>query len=252
MEQIDLRDTLHKITISQELLDSARPIFKFGKNDGASGNFEELWTASTPYPYLAAATQLNISSDNANDTLGGTGLNTLVIRGLDENFVEIEEQIELDGQNAVVTANSYFRINDFIGLTGGTTGTHEGTIYAGTGALAAGVPAVVLAEMPTTDVPTGIAQMAIFTIPAGKVGLLANVNIFTDQGSNAEIAFRIKTDGRIPLYLSTIILYQATLQRNFPFFFAIEEKTDIALVAKSLQGNIKASGSFELLLVDKK
>ena len=83
----------------------------------------------TPYP--TGAVTMFVSSTSANDANGGTGANSILIQGLDENYDEIEETVLLNGQTQVATQKSYLRLYRAFVTLCGTGGTSGGIIYVG-------------------------------------------------------------------------------------------------------------------------
>ena len=88
-------------------------IHKFGRNpdiDMASG-FETLWNGGGIYTGFDATEAQNVlvSSDSADDTLAGTGARTIRIFGLNENYLQIQEDLNLTGLTDVNTTNQYIR-----------------------------------------------------------------------------------------------------------------------------------------------
>lgn len=82
--------------------------------------------------YLAVglAETIEIVSDNANDTLLGTGARTLFIEGLDINMETTTETVDMNGLTNVTSLNSYNRINNITVITAGSTEFNEGNITA--------------------------------------------------------------------------------------------------------------------------
>lgn len=122
--------------------------------------------------FAASASVLEISSSSASDTSAGTGARTVSISGLDINYNPLTETITLTGQTAVNTVNSYLRVNSMKVLTVGSGATNAGVIYAGTGTVTAGVPAVKLGIINTGD---SISRMSQFTVPLGNTLFLSMI-----------------------------------------------------------------------------
>ena len=79
-----------------------------GMNVGTSYDLYENAATVPLYPYLAAASLLQVSSGSANDTAAGTGARTVTIVGLDANYNVISETLTMNGVTPVQTVNSYF------------------------------------------------------------------------------------------------------------------------------------------------
>ena len=60
--------------------------------------------------YLTSPSTLSISSTSSEDAAGGTGARTVVVQGLDENYVPVEEEITVGGGPGGVLFYRIFRI----------------------------------------------------------------------------------------------------------------------------------------------
>lgn len=67
-----------------------RRITALGNNpDVDTAGPEDVWSGGGLYPWMTTATALEIVSDSASDTSAGTGARTVLVNGLDANFVEV-------------------------------------------------------------------------------------------------------------------------------------------------------------------
>jgi hypothetical protein len=207
-------------------------LFQFGINSAVPTTFETIWTASSVYTYLAAASVLTISSSSATDSSSNTGARTVRINGLDANYNEISETVSLNGQTAVNTVNSYLRVFGIQVMTAGSGGTAVGVIYAGTGTVTSGVPANVYAEIP---VGYGKSQMAIWTVPAGYTAYITSYT-FTSASATANNvitgAMAIRPFGGVFSFEATLKMGGGnTFDRHFDTYLVVEEKSDIEIQA---------------------
>lgn len=109
---------------------------KFGYNpdvDSASG--DEIVASfggalGVNFDIITTADTLDIVSTSANDTSAGTGAQSVLIVGIDENFLSVTEIVTLNGTTPVTTANNYLGVNRMIVLVSGTNRTNVGTINA--------------------------------------------------------------------------------------------------------------------------
>lgn len=122
------RDDEFRVDIARLLVEGAIDKHVFGRNSAVGATIEDVWGRGGEYVWATAASTLDVVSTDANDTILGTGVRTVRIRGLDENMLEIEETVEMDGQNPVTTVLEFFRVNEACGMTQGTyqTGTTTG------------------------------------------------------------------------------------------------------------------------------
>ena len=142
---------------------------KFGRipTIGSSDTDEDLWDGEGAYPFLSTAAEMTISSSSADDDAAGTGALTVRWFYLDADWNIQSVDITTNGQTAASTTITCIRIFRGYVLTAGSGGTNAGDLWAGTGALTNGVPAVKHAGI---KVGMGQTLMAIFSIPVDAVG----------------------------------------------------------------------------------
>ena len=138
---------------------------KFGVNPSIDTNTdpEDVWQVGGVWVRPTAASIHQIASSTANDLGGGTpgtGLRTLTIEGIDENWAAVTETVTMNGTTNVPTTLTYWRIHRMYGTTWGSQHTNDGDITA-TADSGGTVTASILAGWSQT-------QMAIYTVPTGK------------------------------------------------------------------------------------
>lgn len=111
------------------------------------------------YQWLTSAQAMQIVSTSADDSAAGTGMRTVLVQGLNASLVEIQETVTLNGLTPVALVNTYYRINNVLGLTAGT-----GTYNIGDVIVRTTVGAITQAFMPATF---GRDQSCRYTVPAG-------------------------------------------------------------------------------------
>lgn len=227
---------------------------KFGENpDVDTGTPEDIWEGGGLYPFSADNTAdiISISSDDAADTM------PIAITGLDINGVEVEQTITLQGQTRVALTTPLWRIyrmqnegdagEDITGQVYCYSGTEETN---GTPSGASVIKALINDGNNQT-------QMAVYTIPLGKVGFLWRGEFGASRPSSSGEAvcdyrsrrygkvFKIKK--RIALANSGSSIYQDA--RSFPD--PIPALTDIVLRVESVSANnMGLFGTFDILLID--
>lgn len=150
----------------------------FGHNPDVDNDVEAtVW----PIPgailgHPAAPTTMKISSSSANDTAAGTGARTVYILGINGTGGYAEEIVTLNGQTEVNTVNTYDAIERMTVLTVGSGGVNAGTIYAGTGTVTSGVPAVPYSAIGVGD---NTSLVGHWTCPTGFTGYLVRGKITT-------------------------------------------------------------------------
>lgn len=121
---------------------------------------EDLWTGGGAYPWMTGATSLEILSSSVNDASAGTGARTVLIQGLDINYIEVSQVVTLNGTTPVVIPTSLFRINGAMIASAGSGKVNAGDLTirdTGGGTTRAIVP-----------LGYGITRQSIYTVPANN------------------------------------------------------------------------------------
>lgn len=208
-----------------------------------------IWDQGGLYVYPPAATLMTLSSTNAADTAAGTGARTVLVMGLDANYVEIQETVTLNGLTAVSTVNQFLRIQQATVLTAGSGATAAGQIYVGTGVVTAGVPATIYAKITLSWNTT---QMTQFTVPAGWTAYLVDISvsaIASAVNQNTVLSIRSRTLGGLFIRSGSLVVNGglAYVQAAVPRAFA--EKTDIDGVCTTTDTNVIVTAQNRFILV---
>lgn len=210
----------------------------FGFSTLANTVYSPMWERTPEeYEYPTANTFMNIKSDNASD---GSNVSFLV-KGLDSNYSEISESVNLNGTANVTLTKLYYRINDVIGTANNALGTvtvrnaNSGVTYA---QVSQGV---------------GKSQASIYTVPVGHCFYLNRIDAFcgTAAINNRYIFFRNYTKSPSGLVLNvaeTTFLEQMHVNRHYPFKY--DEKTDIQFQIKTSNGSQEVGIFGEGILVN--
>jgi hypothetical protein len=141
---------------------------KFGMNESVASGTTDMWPPATPRVLPTAAAVVSIVSDSGDDVLTtGTGGWEIIIYGLDINGLEITEEVNLNGTNAVTSTASFYRINRMIVHEAGSGGHNAGNISASIGG---DLQAYVEAEQGQTHQTMG-------TLPSNKKLLISSYHI---------------------------------------------------------------------------
>ena len=217
---------------------------RFGFSDDISTAERLIWDGpGGAYPYPAVAAVVTVSSDDANDTSAGSGAQTVTISGLDAGFFEITEDVVMDGVTPVTTTLEYLRI---FGLRVSSGAENVGIIYAGTGTVTSGEPAVILAQMIAGMAATSSAQ---FTVPADHSAILRAITVGGDSTQGTIVRFRARIAG-IFVTQFRLVLQGALVTSSANLAVVYPEKTDLEMLARVPAGaNIDAFASYALDLV---
>ena len=224
---------------------------QFGINTNVATSNETVWIGSSGiYAFPTVASVMKISSSSNDDDAAGTGARTVLINGLNANYDPVAEIVALDGQTAVNTTNSYIRVNKMTVLTAGTGGTSVGSIYAGTGAVNSGVPAVVVNQ---TGVLANETESSFYTVPAGYT---AFINAWTMSSGNTtadewtRFTLRIRPFGGVfgikaQYHIAGSGIYECMAVYPLP----VPEKADIDVLAATSDGTASVSSQLQIVLI---
>ena len=193
----------------------------YGYQPAVSTTFIPVWENATAYVYPVAATKMNLAG-----TAGDTA--SILINGLDSNYLPISETLVMNGATPVPTVNSYLRINGM-------------QVTAGSATNPAGV--VTLKDLTNTTIyaqinaNVGRTQSAIFTVPAGYTYFLQRNDIYTSLNGNDYVTYQNKTispNGVVTLTQQAPFAISYGALRLMPRPFV--EKTDLQLMCKIQSG----------------
>jgi hypothetical protein len=236
----------------------------FGRNaDLDAASSEDLWEKGGDYVFPTAARIHDIKSTDPDDdgNPADTGARTVYIEGLDSNHDVISEIKTLEGTTNVPTTSSYLRVNRFLVLTAGSTGTNEGTLTA-----TAQVDGTVSAQI---GAGKGQANQFIYTVPNEKKAVLMSVFwTYSRQGTEltqqeqksyvperSPIQFKLKTrpNGQAWRVLSVVDVDGtasscATYTFQAPLVF--DPKTDLKVEVWSPAENMVVGAAGDFFLID--
>ena len=188
----------------------------FGTNPAIGTSFVTPWENNTTLPFLGAEQLLSLVSTNVADTAV-----SILISGVDANYVAVSEVVALNGTTPVSTTKKFFRINDLITAAGNAVGdvtaSYNSVVYA---KIIAG---------------RGRNQAAVFTVPAGHSFYLGRIDAFTATANNDTkiMTFRNQVtypDGRVFDVAQTSFVSRMDIARTLPF--KVPEKATIEFQAK--------------------
>ena len=225
-------------------------VYEWQGIDEIVGTTEYVIWGEDVFVWPATALSMNVSSGSANDDSGNTGAWNVTIYGLDAAYNMINETVVMNGQAAVPTMLKYFRINRLDVEHAGATGSNVGRIYIGTGAVAAGKPAVIYNEIRATF---GRSSTATYTVPNGRTGYVFLFSTGTDSSKIIELSWRERDlsspDNSWRVYYHD---HYSTAGEMHPFELQvpISEHTDIKVTTRNSVGSAYASTYVRMVLVD--
>lgn len=218
-------------------------VSKWGYNpdvDAFTGADEDVISSGGLQYWAATAAVLQISAGSANDTEGGTGANSIRIEGLDENWLPIFEEVDLNGVSVVNTVQKFIRVNRAYVTKSGSLEANDTdiTIGDGTGTHTIIEAGVGQTEKATYSVPSGVDNAYISEVTVAiqvKTSTNATAKVFTREfGSNTW-----RTRAR------EVVSDDAPLSENV--HIGLTEKTDIRLtVTAASADNLPIKGGFNI------
>ncbi len=186
---------------------------------------------SNPLPSAAAVT--TIESDDVNDTSDGTGVRTARLFGLDSDYLEVTEDVTLNGTSAVTLTNKFLRVYKMKVLTVGSNETNVGNIDVKHGS-------TLIQEIKANH---GGSESAIYTIPANYQYAEIHswfASVGKTNNSLADLDMRIRDFGMGWVIEETLALNSgggSSVEFIYATPFRIEAKSDIEWRAEDVSAN---------------
>lgn len=237
--------------ISRGVVPGFTPISVFGENDNVGSALETIWEEGGIYQEIPSPTKLKISSNHANDTIAGTGGQKVFVAGLDLNYDWQHELVDMNGLTEVETVNEYIAINILLLFQVGSTDHTEGDIYAGTGIVTVGKPAVVYSKMNgSTGDFDNIALQTHFTIPDGYRGIVKGLLVNTGKGKEGKAQLYVKPFGRPGFVVGKTFNFETSLFIPFEVTPIIPPKGVIEVRAREVvtSSGIEVVAGYNLVL----
>ena len=220
---------------------------KFGENLGVSTVEQDIQSQGGVLTFLQTAEIITISSNNAADTIVGTNARSIEIFGLDENFTEIDEIVNLSGTTNVNTTKEYIRINRFnVKSVGGYGNTNLGIITA-----IASLNQTTQIEIPALE---GQSQTTHYTVPSGKEIIITALRVTMDTGKSIDIFLKIRenADDTIIPTSPTFIIRNARgldvpIGRQSLGDLKFTEKTDVWITTLVSTGSAQVEANYDYL-----
>jgi hypothetical protein len=204
----------------------------FGYQASVTTTSIPVWENATTYTYITNASTLTLVSSSASDDT----VAKVLINGLDANFNQISESLQMNGTTGVTTLNSYYRVNSLTMISAGTGQTTN------VGTITLKQSSNIVAQI---NVGIGKSQSTVFTVPAGYTFYLdlAEVNTSNSYTGSTIVTYKVQAINNVTgvkfvvLQQPFVSIYTAQRQAN-PFLYA--EKTDIQWQLVTNTGTISA------------
>jgi len=211
------------------------------------------------YQTPTAATALEIISASVNDTAAGSGAQQVTLVGLDANWDEVTQTVEMNGTTAVALTTPLIRLYRWYVSRSGTYATATAGSHAEVLTVrvaGAGATWDTIAKLPF---PLGQSQIGVYTVPRNKKAYLLSKNIFVDSTKAADIYFfqRPNASDVVTPYTGTMRLAEREVGLTGGYNLMTQAPKgpfigpcDIGFMGLISVGTAECSVEFELLLVD--
>jgi hypothetical protein len=232
------------IQVSNGDIDGVSYIEKFGRSsDIPNGDTVTLWGGNVLYDYLTIATVVTVSSNEADDSVGGAGANSVEIQGLDAAYNVVLEVVNL----GATSTTEFLRVFRVRVKTSGSHGTNWGDVTVTGG----GKTLAIIDGGPNNTPGVGQTFMCVYTVPAGKTAYLTQWAVSSGkQNADTLATFVTRPFNDGSWNTKDIVEIQANSYiKDYKVPLKFDEKTDIEVRAYSGSGSTAAS-TFNLILID--
>ena len=226
---------------------------RIGRNSALLANsLETIWDPRGLAGYLTSASSVFITSDQAADAVSGTGARTIEVIGLDENYAEATENVNVDDGASTTT---FIRVFSARTKTTGSGNEAAGTITVRS---ASGGGGIILSQIHRAGSGAGEASFgqsmaAMYTIPAGKTGYLQQLHAGNNNETGQTNVFLVSRDFGESMFVTDDIgmVSGDQIQKDYKVPLRFAEKTDIEIRGLTTGTGIsQATAGFNLVLVD--
>ena len=240
--EIIIASDISGVGLAMGAIPFATGISKFGLNETIGTTDQTIWDAGGLYPWPEVSDTLTIVSDNVNDTAAGTGARSIIVEGLDENFLMQEELIILNGLTPIVTTKTWSRVHRSFVTTGGSLGEAQGVIL-----LSHTTSGDLLANIQGHNNQT---LQSLYTIPADKNGYVKLGKLSAGRGKEVRLSFYFRPPGGVFVLGAVAIVYENNYDYEFFSGSLLPSKTDIDIRARCDTGTVVVAAAFDLILID--
>jgi hypothetical protein len=249
------------LAIAMGLIPGYSAVNKFGHNPAATAG-EDIWGGGGVYGFFPTeAVAMDVVSSDDEDGGAGTdtGALTIQVYGLDNDWLEQNETVTLNGTTPVALANEYIRIFRTIVLTAGSVETNIGNLIIASTEAAGGIAENTVGVY--VNAGDGQTQQTIYTIPAGKTGyFIKGYTAMADDDKNGEVAeFQWQARPNNGVNGAWAVKGEVGLNNvgtgTWQYRYGVPagplpEKTDIRIRVTGVTATLGVVGGYDIVLVD--
>lgn len=236
---------------SRGIADVQAVVQKYGRNPNVGiGAFEHIWFQGGVYPWPQTATALRVQAGgNAADDIAGANARQVTIQGLDQDWLEAEETIDLAGAaQSSPTTITFMRVNRvFVAAVGTYGATNAGNIIIET------TGAVILANLAAG---LGQTQLGHYSVPANRTAYVPRIRIHYAALKEGNVRWMMRDNADIivaPMGPTRLIQSWDELSGNAGRIFEsipeLTPKTDTWFEAIAITTAAAVNVSFDIFLV---
>lgn len=211
------------------------------QNPTVNDTKETVWGGSGEASFPSGQILLTITGASAQDSAAGTGIQTLLIEGLDGAFNPRTETVTMNGTGGVTTTLGFFRINRLVAQTVGSNGAAVGDIVVQNTAKTQSYTYLSAGDT--------VSNTAHFTVPVGKTWYLQNVIVSSDSDATVQVDFEaMGAFDSVWLTQSRILTSGSrTFNVEFKHNFAVSAGTDFRARSVKTTGGTDANVVLEFI-----
>ena len=200
-----------------------------------NNNTEDVWCADDDIRFdLVSPERMSIVSTSDADVFGGGGgANTILVYGVDGDWNEVIETVELNGTTPVLTIATMLRVNFLLTASTGGQG-NDGDIT-----IASEITDHVQDIVPAGD---GYSCSTFYSVPKGRRILIPNIHCSIDRREEGQLVLKVKTVTNSDSYITAfkMYLFESTISLTDQYF-SFDEMTDIKFQVETLTGGLSTN-----------
>lgn len=215
----------------------------------SAGVEEEYWPAGGTRTRLTAAETMDVVSSSVQDSIGGTGVSFVQIKGVDADYNLVTEVVVLTGTTPVTTTNSFFSIYQMVGIPGLASGKNNAGLITATSSSTSAEQCRILATV-------GVSQVSHFTVPAGYTGFITQIilSMYRVSGTSPEYGEAIFRQGihAIGAEVSPVRSSVSSIVPNIydkPMPLVVAQKDELWLTGISDKNGARMAVQYDIVLL---
>lgn len=166
-------------------------IQKFGRANVGTAMTPVSWGGFYRTPTAAAVLEV---LGAAQDTAAGSGAQEVTLIGLNENWKEVTQSVEMAGATAVTCTTPLTRLFRCYVSRSGTYGTQAGGGQAGDITIRESGGGDTWAILDDTAFDVGQSEIACYTVPSGRVATIHGISVSVDAAQDSDVIMLVRNN----------------------------------------------------------